>query len=366
LSLPKATPTLVAVLRALLWLVALSTLAPSVIAQPQAQKQNQTRFSLELTTGNDCPPGTDFVRQVIARVPTAEQVESQRADVGFQVEIASGGVSSLTVTLPQGSSRRELRDVTCEEATATFVLIAALVLDARPDERLKAVDQSAQPLAATPAADAKPAPSQPEAPPALAERRATPSPAPPARGELQLGFDAGLGVESAVAPTPPPAGVLGLGVSWNRFSVWSPELRAEFLGTASSTYRGAALGRVALRLLAGRLSACPLRFRLTTRVHLATCGTFDVGRLKADGAAEPDLNVSASSAEMTWLALGLAARGELRLSELFELELLASAKGLFHNDVFTVDSTTEPVTHSPVYDVPKLSVGLQAGFGVRL
>ncbi|HXK20604.1 MAG TPA: hypothetical protein VNG33_22490, partial [Polyangiaceae bacterium] len=68
----------------------------------------------------------------------------------------------------------------------------------------------------------------------------------------------------------------------------------------------------------------------------------------------------------TWLALGLAARGELRLSEAFDLELLASARTLLHNDIFTVDYVDQSAPAATVYDVPAFSVGLQAGLGVRL
>lgn len=361
--MPKTTPLLVASVRALRWLLAVSALAPSLRAQPAPQTQTTTRFSLELTTGSGCPQGSDFVREVLARVPTALQVDGAAGDVGFHVEIASGGVSSLTVTLPQGSSRRELHDVTCEEATATFALIAALVLDARPEERLQAVADSAEPAPTKPP-ETKPPEPPPEAPPTPREHQEKPpTPREASRGELHFGLNAGLGVESAVAPTPPPAGLVGVSVLMDRFGVLSPELRAEFLGTTSKTDKSDN-GTVRLRLWAGRFSACPLRFRLSPSLHLATCGTFDAGVLFGDGATGSDPSFTAGSNKMTWLAVGLAARGELRLSQVFNLELLASAKRLIHDDVFTVQNPPNPDLQ--VYNVPAYSVGLQVGLGVRL
>jgi hypothetical protein len=290
----------------------------------------------------------------LGRVPEARRVSEGAGEVALAVELSDGGLSTLEVSLAEGSSRRELRETSCEEASATLALIASLVLDAQPGERLGATESIGKEGAASAAtAPASTAPAAPAAEPGAAAAPSS-APKPEQQGggaELRFGVHLGLALETAVAPTPPIGAVAGFSLRFVRPSVWSPELRAELVATAAAS-EAVATGEVKLRLLAARLSACPLRAPLGP-IALSGCATFDGGSLAATGSPE----IAGESSPMPWLALGLGARAGVALSRAWELELAAGFKRLMHHDHFTVDPDLL------VYDVPPYSGGFSAGLG---
>jgi hypothetical protein len=297
-----------------------------------------------------CPGEPELLKAILGRVPEAHRV-NEGAEVALVVELSDGGLSTLEVRLAEGSSRRELRDISCEEASATLALIASLVLDAQPGERLGATESVGKDGAA---------PAQPGTAPATASPSAQPPPQPSTAGtpdaqekgggaELRFGLHLALALETAVAPTPPLGAIAGVSLRIVRNSVWSPELRAELLATAAAS-EAVAGGEVKLRLIAARISACPVRAPLGP-VTFSGCVTFDGGSLAAAGSPE----IQGESSPMPWLALGLGVRVGVALSKAWELELGAGAKRLLHDDHFTVDPGLL------VYDVPPYSGGFSAG-----
>ena len=337
-----------------------STAAPTSTASP-------TTYSLELTP-NDCAVDDAQLAQAIeARVPAAQRLP-QGGDVAIRAELWNHGTSSLTVTLPQGSSRREFPGASCEEANAIVAFISALVLDAPPEDRLKATEQASLPEERTD----KPAPPgpKPDVTPPAEPQPATPSrdrtPARPTA--LRFGLDAALTLETAVAPSPPFGGFFGLSVSWPVDGWLSPELRAGLLVTGSSS-QNADAGAVNFNLIAGRVSACPLRGALL-RQHLVLglCATFDYGYLRGRG----DSNVlDGKLSSMPWVTGGLSVLAEVPLSQAFRLELEAGGRRLAYHDRFTLDPDPSVMTPKPaapveVYNVPAFSAGFAVGLGFQL
>jgi hypothetical protein len=346
------------------WAVSLglaSTAAPAAHAAP-------TTFSLELHA-NDCST-TDqqLASAILTRVPDATRVEGA-AEVGILAELWNHGSSSIKVTLAQGESQREFPGASCEEASAIIAFITALVLDARPEDRLKATEQAGVPQAESPAA-APPEPAKlppPEPEPITPTTHTDVAAAAPRRTPPRFGVNAALALETAVAPTPPLGGLFGVSVSWPRPSVLTPEIRAALLVTGSSS-EPADVGEVRFSLIAGRLSACPVRPTLLDgALVLGACATFDAGSLHAQG----DSRVGGKPSPMPWLAGGAGLVAEVRLNPSFQLELQAGAKLLFIHDTFTLKPdpavmTEQPAPRLPVYEVPLFSAGFSLGVGFAL
>lgn len=327
-----------------------------------ARAQTAPTFSLELHA-NDCTTtDQELAAAILTRVPNATRVETA-AEVGIAAELWNHGVSSLKVTLAQGESQREFPGASCEEASAIIAFISALVLDARPEDRLKATEQAGLPQAESePAKKAEPTP-KPEPEPSQPTPADVP-PLPKRRTPLRFGVNAALTLETAVAPTPPLGGLFGVSVSWPGPSALAPELRAALLVTGSSS-EPADVGEVRFSLIAGRLSGCPVRPALLGgKLVLGACATFDAGSLHAQG----DSRVQGSPYPMPWLAGGAAVLAEVALNPSFQLELQAGAKFLFIHDTFTLKPdpavmTAEPAPRIPVYEVPLFSAGFSLGVG---
>lgn len=336
-----------------------ATAAPTSTGSP-------TTYSLELTP-NDCAVDEAQLAQAIeARVPTAHRLP-QGADVAIRAELWNHGVSSLTVTLPQGSSRREFPGASCEEANAIVAFISALVLDAPPEDRLKATElaslpeeRSDKPVEAEP----KPVVSPPAEQPATPPRDRTPA----RPSALRFGVDAALALETAVAPSPPFGGLFGVSVSWPIDGWLSPELRAGLLVTGSAS-QSADAGAVDFNLIAGRVNACPLRGSvLRQHLVLGLCAAFDFGYLRGRGNSNV---LDGKLSSMPWVTGGLSVLAEVPLSQAFRLELEAGGRRLAYHDRFTLDPDPSVMTPKPaapveVYNVPAFSAGFAVGLGFQL
>lgn len=319
-----------------------------------AAAQAPTTFTLELKTTDCATTDAQLASAILARVPDAVRIDDGEADVKLAAEIVAAGTSSLRVSLPQGASQREFHGVSCNEATAIVAFIAALVLDARPEGRLHATE-----LAGLPEAP-KPEP-EPEEPPkeepsaAIASSRRDGGLVASRSVKPSFGLSAAVALESAVAPAPPMGALVGVNLRWDRQGWLAPELRAELLVTSTGSV-AAKSGELNLSLMAGRLGVCPLRYHSLRAFHGSLCGTFDGGRLHAQG----DSNLNGFPSPMPWVAGGAALRAELPLTTALELELLLSAKLLAFHDNFTLlpDQTV-------VYAVPLFSGGLALGLSFR-
>lgn len=287
--------------------------------------------------------------------------------MAIRAELWNHGVSSLTVTLPQGSSRREFPGASCEEANAIVAFISALVLDAPPEDRLKATElaslpeeRSDKPVEAEP----KPVVSQPAEQPATPPRDRTPA----RPSALRFGVDAALALETAVAPSPPFGGLFGVSVSWPIDGWLSPELRAGLLVTGSAS-QSADAGAVDFNLIAGRVNACPLRGSvLRQHLVLGLCAAFDFGYLRGRGNSNV---LDGKLSSMPWVTGGLSVLAEVPLSQAFRLELEAGGRRLAYHDRFTLDPDPSVMTPKPaapveVYNVPAFSAGFAVGLGFQL
>jgi hypothetical protein len=336
--------------------------APASATPPEAPP---TTFSLELAATGCSTTVAQLGAAILMRVPTAQRVESA-AEVAIHAEIVNGGTSSLTVSLLQGSSRREFQGASCEEATAIIAFISSLVLDARPEERLKAtelaaVPESAEAKASKAKAEDKPPP-EPEPSKSQASSQVDAGEPAPGAAKLRFGLSAAFTLETAIAPSPPPGGLFGFNLRWERPSWLSPEVRAELLVTSNGT-KDVENGQVSLRLTAGRLSACPVRLRgLKGAFLLGLCATFDGGFLR--GQASDSLRGQPNS--LPWVAVGASLLAEIPVSEAFELQLLAGLKFLPGDEHFVLDA--DPSGSAPsiaAYDVPAYSGGFAVGIGFR-
>lgn len=331
---------------------------PAPAAQPEAvtpaPAAAPTTFALELKTTDCATSESQLADAILTRVPSAVRVDSGEADVKLAAEISASGVSSLRVALPQGASQRDFHGVSCAEATAIIAFVASLVLDARPEERLSATELAGLPEA--PRQEPKPEEKPKQEPPATlaAPRR---DPGVPASSDVKprFGLSAAVALESAVAPTPPLGALVGLNLRWERPGWFSPELRAELLVTSTGSV-AAKSGELNLSLMAGRLSACPLRYHALRALQASLCATLDGGRLHAQG----DSALNGFPNPMPWLAGGAALRGEVPLSRELALELLLGAKLLAFHDNFTLEPD-----QTLVYAVPVFSGGLALGLSFR-
>jgi len=304
-----------------------------------------------------CPTRAEFVAAILTREPLASVIDSNEAAIHLRVEVVSGGRSTLWIDLENGSSRRDVDGASCQDAVASMALIAAMVLEATPEERPLAADRA---MAQSGASEtAQPGPAKAVVPAPSSSVPAAAAVASPAVHSRQLGFWAGslsleLITESAVA-WPPPLG-LAAGVELRRTSLsgWGVVGRAEALATLAATERDQD-GAADLRLLAGRVSACASK-QLSQSWRVLPCITFDAGELYAAGTQV----AAAQKATMPWLACGLLLRAHYDLNAAWGIEAALGAKLLARHDRFYFRPS------STVYEVPPFSAGATFGLDFRV
>jgi hypothetical protein len=299
------------------------------------------------------------------------------APVHFTVELGRDGESSLWVDLPEGSFRRHFHADSCPEAVLSIAVMAAMVLEAPPEERRSMTDFPAtdapadeeQPKPDTAEPDTVPAPAPPAAKlPAVVkgaenveraqrfspEGDITTSGVPPAPLHAVLHID-GIG-ENAVAPTM-PLGVRGGFEFWRGDDAWwSPGGRVSLVGTFNETTKSAA-GDATFRHLASRLEVSPFHHALTTWLQVIPGLVLEAGSLAAQGggvAQNPRL------VTMLWLAGGLSLHVDVRVSAQWSLEVGADGKLLAKHDQFRFSPSSQ------IYQVPNRSIGLGVGVVLQL
>ena len=330
----------------------------------RAQAPNEATFDVEYAAPAECPDEGTFVAAITARAPSARRVEAGGGEVHLHVHVVADGPSTLSVSFAQGSSRREIPAASCDEAVSSMAVIAAMVLEASPESRIAmsdapvaddAASTAAPAVAAEPAPQPSPAPA-PFVPPPDPVQDISPSRA-VERGSSQerarLGFNAGVGLESAVAPSPPLIAAVGSTLAWERGGLWSPSLGLQFLVSAEATETSQD-GDAEFRLVTGRLNGCPLRLGSDSSPRLRPCVSFDAGALRGEGAGAAR---NPQTEWIPWLSAGLALWGELDLGEAVRLEASASARVIPYHDkfIFRPDDL--------VYDIPPISLGFWTGLG---
>jgi hypothetical protein len=317
-------------------------------AEAQAAEVPRRDFAVEYRAPAACADRASLVAAIQARTqrPTALVDE---APLRFRVELLEGGRSTLSIEQPEGVSQRELDAASCSEAVASVAVIAAMVLDTEPSWSALAMEPPSN----------EPVPSPSPAPPAAPRAPSLDSDGlgierPRAAG-IRLTMVAGVVWESAVAPQPPLGGTAGIEVGRRGSGWWAPRGRAEVVATALATETLAA-GEASFRLLAGRLSLCPVTLELARRARLVPCATFDAGVLSGQGGGSAE---NVTTRRMPWLAAGMTARLELDLARWATLEGFAGLRRLTRHDRFVFRP------QSLVYEVPGWSGGVGLGLAVH-
>src|SRR5688572_19909975 len=89
------------------WTTPAAGLLLTVTGVARAQAPGEATFDVEYVAPPECPDEGVFVAAITARAPSARRVEAG-GEVHFHAEVAVDGPSTLSVSLPQGSSRREI------------------------------------------------------------------------------------------------------------------------------------------------------------------------------------------------------------------------------------------------------------------
>ncbi|MEI9948698.1 MAG: hypothetical protein WDO74_06870 [Pseudomonadota bacterium] len=318
-------------------------------------------FHVEYEAGAACPGEAWFAEAVSRRAAGAQRVAEAEAAIRFRVELRVG-TSALWVILDEGQSRREFSGDSCADVAEAMVVVAAMVVEAAPADRLTTSDgvvSQTTPAAVSPAAPAAivaPPPAAAPSPPAAPPAAPTPRPenvAKPARWLFAVG--AGLTTETAVASAPPFGGVAGVELSWRRERRWGFASHLEALATLPRTENGN-VGDAELRLAAGRGSICGVRS--FAAFDLQPCLTLDVGALRAIGSGDQVSN--ATERVMPWVAGGVALRTEYWLARSVALDAVLGARLLQRHDNFYLRPG------SSVYRVPVGSFGLQIGVKIAI
>ncbi len=319
-------------------------------------------FYVEYEAGAACPGEAWFAEAVSSRATGAQRVAEAEAAIRFRVELRAG-TSALWVILDEGQSRREFSGDSCADVAQAMVVVAAMVVEAAPADRLTTSDGVVSQT--TPAVVSPPAPAAIVAPPPAAAPPppsvappASPTPrlenvAKPARWLLAVG--AGLTTETAVASAPPFGGVAGVELSWRRERRWGFVGHLEALATLPRTEKGN-VGDAELRLAAGRASICGVRS--FAAFDLQPCLTLDVGALRAIGSGDQVSN--ATEQVMPWVAGGVALRTEYWLARSVAFDAVLGARLLQRHDNFYLRPG------SSVYRVPVGSFGLQIGVKIAI
>jgi hypothetical protein len=167
-------------------------------------------------------------------------------------------------------------------------------------------------------------------------------------------LNAGVGLESAVAPSPPPLAAVGAALAWERDGLWSPSLGLQLLVSAEATETSPE-GDAEFRLVTGRLNGCPLRLGADSSPRLRPCVSFDAGALRGQGGGAAR---NPQTEWIPWLAAGLTLWGELDLGDALRLEASVSARVIPHHDKFVFRPA------ALIYDIPPISLGFLTGLSL--
>jgi hypothetical protein len=349
-----------------------SAAAAPAATEPRAD-QEFSEFSLDFTASAQCPPRAEFEAALMSRTPAARLREAESGILAFSVTLAADAAAYsgvLAITLPDGAtSQRTVEATSCREASLSLAVIASLVLEAyRQHQTLPAepaAEESAAPSVAEPSGATAAASPPPAAQEAAAATLTPASPAPAIRQQptatLIFGLFGALGLETAIAETPPLAGSAGLHLERRGRSLWSPSLRLGALVTANGGSRSSA-GSAEFRLIAARLALCPLRLAATSSFSIAPCVELDAGSLRGGAANAPN----ATARQMPWLALGAGGRAAWALGQVVSLDAFAGVRALARHDHFVLVAPNDPTRSALLYDVPAWSAGFGLGASFRL
>ena len=256
------------------------------------------RLHLDYAGSASCQQESELRREVQRRTSAVADVSQGPSEVTARVSIeAHDGQQRANVDIngPDGASRRELAAPDCAQLTRALALILAIAID--PDAR--AQDEAASESATRPS---------------LGEI-ASPRVTEPTSVRPPLWWAAGLGggLSGGVAPHPAFQQALSVELGRGRAAGFSAHVKLGFVHAHGSV--NARGGTADFDLLALRLASCP--FRIGTSVTLATCLTFDWGRLRGDGSHTR----AGRSGSAFWYGPGVAGAAALRVGPWLQVQL---------------------------------------------
>ena len=281
---------------------------------------------LDFDAGGGCPGRPEFMAEVRARTERVRFVDAP-PDAGVAVrelKVTAGPEGDRAVgRLRVGSAEdadRLVTGKTCADVISALALIAALAIDPAASQGAIRSPVAVALPASSPSLDqnAEPVPPPPSPPPDVANPSARESRAPAlpwigatgARGELSRGF----GAEAFTLVGASVYGEAGLAFR----ETWRPVVRLSALAAFSPTVEPNAqpgVGAANMRLLAGRLAACPLEYRVRPGFRVRPCASFELGRLDAFAKQVPNGSVTdAGQGHMARVAVGESVEAHVRLA----------------------------------------------------
>jgi hypothetical protein len=289
------------------------------------------RIRYETARELDCPDVSTFAAEVEGRTQRVRWARQDEAAIELGVAIASvpgGATGTLTMRAADGTaSERRVAAASCAQVVGALALVAALAID--PEASTEPV---VRPLPAAPAPD-----------------RLSVAPSPP-MAPVGWSWQIGISGEALTALAPDLAfwvrphvelargdSALRLSVGWARATASQPD------------------GAAALRLLAGRLEACPVRLSVGASLRVVPCAALDAGRLTASG-----LDVTPSArVHRPWLTGGVSARLAFLALSPMSLELGGELFAPFVRDRFYMGADTTVHRTSAVGGTLSLGVGVR-------
>lgn len=304
-------------------------------------------FSVEYRAAADCPSQASFEAAILARAPRAQRAaDTARTWARFEVHLPAPGAEKarLFVALADGTSQdREITADGCAEAMQSMAIIAAMILEAQPEQPV------AEPVEPAPAAVAP----EPRAPTAVTAATETPAPRLPAR---RTWLTAALGVvaENGAAPSPGFGAAVSAELGSETRGVLAPSVRLSLVGVQPEAVESTA-GEASFRLLLARVHGCALRLG-TEAASLRFCALVEAGALTGQGIGARNER----SQTMPWLGVGLGALGDLSLRGPFALELGGGVRNLLVHDEFVFSPGEQ------IHQVPVFAWNLSAGVAYRV
>lgn len=257
------------------------------------------------------------------------------------------------------AASREVAAPTCDQAMRAIALAAALAARSQAERTVETPEAPIPPPIARPAPASSAAPANESRAEKASNERPLESATPetPVRDvgalverDISTGLSLSTGVGPGVAPGLVLAGRWGVAGKMGRSLVLA--------GIVNDTFRTSLnVGDVRLRVIKGRLEACPFEPSISDRWRFSACPGFEIGSHSGFGYEDGE-NVATSRTEARlWAAVTLAARVRLRAGR------FAAALGPELGVPLTRNrfALAEPVR--PVYEVPDVVVGVTATGG---
>jgi hypothetical protein len=322
----------------------------AALVVPRAGFAQEEAIRLEFEAGGGCPGRPEFMAQVRARTERVHFLDlapDAGADAVREFKVTAGPEGDRAVgRLRLGKTEdadRLVTGKTCAEVISALALIAAVAID--PAASLGVIESpvttalpSPSPLDQSPTEPVPPLSPPPDvaAPPRPSNE--------PARASLP--WFGGVGAHGEVtrgfgsdAFTLVGASIYGeVGLAFGE--TWRPVVRLSGVASWSPTLEPNAqpdVGAANLRLLAARLSACPIAYRFRGSFDVRPCASFELGRLDATAKQVPNGKIVQTREDyMTRVAIGQSVQARMRLMPAvwMELELGANEPLLRQNFVF--------------------------------